>query len=310
MPPIFSVLTFGVAPYDALEREWKWAEDVGFAGVWVPDTFTLRGLTDFETWTLLAAIARTTSRARIGSLVTVIMARHPTLLAANALTVDHISGGRVDVGLGVGDTPEDADALGLPRWPARERVDRLGEQLEILDGLLRGQSVTKSGTYYSVAGAAPALPVQQPRPPLIVAAEGPRALALAARYADGWVTLAGQPPKEWAGGGGTLSRDEAVAATRARVGRLDAAAKDAGRDPQSIRKIALAYRQPVDPLTSLDAFDDFVGAFSTAGVEEFVFYWPPTADLRGRRPVDEARRREVERIAAARFRRANSEPAT
>lgn len=309
MSPNFSVLTFGVGPYDTLEREWKWAEDVGFRGIWVPDTFTLRGLTDFETWTLLASIARTTRRARIGSLVTVIMARHPTLLAASALTVDHISSGRVDVGLGLGDTPEDADALGLPRWSPRERVDRLGEQLEILDGLLRGQSVVKSGTYYSVGGAAPARPVQQPRPPIIVAADGPRALALAARHADGWVTLAGQPPRDSAGGWQPLSRDEAVAATRARVDRLATAARDAGRDPQAIRKIALAYRQQVDPLTSLDAFDDFVGAFSTAGIQEFVFHWPPTADLRARRPVDEGRRREVERIAAARFSPTASEPA-
>lgn len=299
--PTFSILTFGVAPYEALEREWRWAEDVGFSGIWVPDTFTLPGLTDFETWTLLAAAARATTRARIGSLVTVIMARHPTLLATSVLTVDHISGGRVELGLGTGDMPSDAEALGLPRWPPRERVDRLGEQLEILDHLLRGESITKSGAYYSVTGAAPARPIQQPRPPIIVAAEGPRALMAAARYADGWVTLAGQPVKDASGGGRAVSREEAVATTRERIARLQSAAGAAGRDPAAIRKIALAYRQPVDPLTSLDAFDEFVGAFGSVGVEEFVFYWPPVLDLRARRPVDESRRREVERIAAARF---------
>jgi len=300
--PAFSVLTFGCAPYEALEREWKWAEEIGFGGVWVPDTFALQGLADFETWALLAAVARTTRRVRIGSLVTVIMARAPALLAASVRTVDHISGGRVRLGIGVGDTPEDADALGLPRWPARERVDRLGEQLEILDRLLRGETVARTGTYYAISALQPATPVQRPRTPIVVAAEGPRAMRLAARYADGWVTLAGQPPKEWAGGGGApLSRDQAVAATRERADRLTSAARDAGRDPRAIRKIALAYRQPVDPLTSLDAFDDFVGAFAAAGIEEFVFYWPPVADLRERRPVTEARRREVERIASARF---------
>jgi alkanesulfonate monooxygenase SsuD/methylene tetrahydromethanopterin reductase-like flavin-dependent oxidoreductase (luciferase family) len=300
--PAFSVLTFGVAPYEALEREWKWAEEIGFGGVWVPDTFTLQGLADFETWALLAAVARTTRRARIGSLVTVIMARPPALLAASVLTVDHISGGRVRLGIGVGDTPEDADALGLPRWPARERVDRLGEQLEILDRVLRGETVATTGIYYALSGVKPVTPVQRPRPPIVVAAEGPRAMRLAARYADGWVTLAGQPPKEWAGGGGgPISRDQAVAATRDRAERLASAAHDAGRDPRAIRKIALAYRQPVDPLTSLDAFDDFVGAFAAAGIDEFVFYWPPVADLRARHPVAEARRREVERIASARF---------
>lgn len=167
--------------------------------------------------------------------------------------------------------------------------------------MLRGETVEKSGAYYSVVRAAPARPVQQPRPPIVVAAEGPRALALAARYADGWVTLAGQPLKGWIRGEQPLSRDEAVAATRARVERLAAAMREAGREPDVIRKIAIAYRQPVDPLTSLDAFDDFVGAFSTAGIQELVFYWPPAADLRARRPIDDARRREVERIAAARF---------
>lgn len=298
----FSVLTFGVAPYETLEREWRWAEEIGFGGVWVPDTFTLQGLADFETWTLLAAVARATHRVHVGSLVTVIMARHPALLARSILTVDHISGGRVRVGIGVGDTPEDADALGLPRWPPRERVDRLGEQLAILNHLLRGETISKRGTYYSVLAGKPVSPVQIPRPPIIVAAEGPRALLLAARYADGWVTLAGQPPKEWAGGGGgPSSRAQAVVATRERIERLTSAARDAGRDPHAIRKIALAYRQAVDPLTSLDAFDEFVGAFAAAGIEEFVFYWPPVADLRASRPVDDARRRQVERIASARF---------
>jgi alkanesulfonate monooxygenase SsuD/methylene tetrahydromethanopterin reductase-like flavin-dependent oxidoreductase (luciferase family) len=230
------------------------------------------------------------------------MARPPALLAASVLTVDHISGGRVCLGIGVGDTPEDADALGLPRWPARERVDRLGEQLEILDRALRGEPVERTGPYYTVSAMKPATPVQRPRPPIVVAAEGPRAMRLAGRYADGWVTLAGQPPKEWAGGSGApLSRDQAVAATRDRADRLASAAHDAGRDPRAIRKIALAYRQPVDPLSSLDAFDDFVGAFAAAGIDELVFYWPPVADLRARRPVAEARRREVERIASARF---------
>jgi alkanesulfonate monooxygenase SsuD/methylene tetrahydromethanopterin reductase-like flavin-dependent oxidoreductase (luciferase family) len=299
--PAFSVLTFGVAPYEALEREWKWAEEIGFGGIWVPDTFTLQGLADFETWALLAAVARSTHRARIGSLVTVIMARPPALLAAAVLTVDHISGGRVRLGIGVGDTPEDADALGLPRWPPRERVDRLGEQLQILDRLLRGEAVAQAGTYYAISAVQPATPVQRPRPPILVAAEGPRAMSLAARHADGWVTLAGQPPKEWAGGGAPLGRDQAVAATRERADRLASAARDAGRDPRAIRKIALAYRQPVDPLSSLDAFDDFVGAFAAVGIDEFVFYWPPLADLRASRPVPEARRREVERIASARF---------
>jgi alkanesulfonate monooxygenase SsuD/methylene tetrahydromethanopterin reductase-like flavin-dependent oxidoreductase (luciferase family) len=298
----FSILTFGVAPYEALEREWRWAEEAGFDGVWVPDSWTLSGLSNFEVWTLLAAVSRVTTRMRVGSLVATIIPRHPTLLAANALTVDHISRGRVELGLGVGDTPEDCDAFGLPRWEARERVDRLTEQLSILDRLLRGEPVEYRGTHYSVSHAQPAEPVQQPRPPIVVAAEGPRAMRLAARYADGWATLAGQPAKVWAGGSGKPStQSEAVAATRSRVAQVEAFAAEMGRDGEAIRKIALAYRQPVDPLSSIDAFDDFVGSFSGAGIDEFVFYWPPVADLRERRAISDERRREVDRIAAARL---------
>lgn len=99
----FGILTFPIAPSSAIESEWRWAEEVGFDHAWLPDSFSNPGIADFEVWTLLAVLAKSTSRLRMGTLVTTIVPRHPLLLAAQALTVDHVSGGRVEIGIGVGD---------------------------------------------------------------------------------------------------------------------------------------------------------------------------------------------------------------
>lgn len=294
----FGILTFAVAPYEVLEREWRWAEELGFDSAWIPDTWSLGGLYDFEAWTLLAALTRATSRLRTGSLITTIMPRHPSLLAAEVLTVDHLSGGRVELGLGVGDQPADCDVFGLPRWSPGERVSRLEEQLGLLDRLLRGEDVAWEGTYYSVGGVKLTTPVQTPRPPLLVAAEGRRSLRLTARYADGWVTLGGHPPSPWAGGSGRrVSEAEALAGTRERVERLEEYRRELGGGV--IRRVVLAYRQ--NPLSSLGAFDHYVGSYAQVGIDEFVFYWPPVESLREHRDVSAEERQAVERIAEARI---------
>lgn len=298
-PRRFGVLTFPVAPSSAVEREWSWAEELGFDHAWLPDGFSNLGVADFEVWTLLASLAKSTSRIRMGTLVTTIVARHPLLLGTMALTVDHLSGGRIEVGIGAGDQPTESDVFGLPRWPPAERVARLEEQLGLLDELLRGNEVSRAGTYYSVRGAHLASPVQQPRPPLLVSAEGPRALRLAARYADAWSTLAGQWVADGSGGG--ASEQQALAATKAKVEELERLRVEFGRGAGSIRRIVVAYRQPVVPLSSLDAFDHFVGSYAEAGIDEFVFYWPPVLNLKERRAVSREQRMVVERIAAARL---------
>ncbi len=298
----FGILSFGVAPYASLEQEWIWAEEVGFDSIWIPDTWSIAGFADFEAWTLLAGLARSTSRVRIGTLVTTIIPRHPTLLAAEALTIDHLSFGRVDVGIGVGDRPADCDVLGLPRWPRAERFARLEEQLAILDQLLRGDTVSHQGVFYSLLEAHLVAPVQRPRPPIVVAAEGPRALRVAAQYADGWSTLGGQPPTAWAGGTTErVTEAQAIDATRNRVEQLVHRCVELGRDPRSIRRILLAYRRPVDPLSSLDAFDHFVGSYEQVGIDEFVFYWPPLASVREHRQISAAERAIAERITAERI---------
>ena len=293
----YGILSFGVAPYSDLEHEWRWAEELGLDAAWVTDTFALPKLSDYEAWTLLAALARATSRLRIGTLITTVVARHPSLLASAALTVDHVSGGRLELGIGAGDDAGDSDVFGLPRWAPAERLQRLDEYVRSLDLLLRGEPVEGIGQRYPVTRAALVRPVQHPRPPIVVAAEGPRAIQLAARGADGWCTLGGRPATR----GASVSDQEAASATRARVEDLERECRDAGRDPAAIRRIVLAFRAPVDPLSSLGAFDEFVGRYADVGIGEFVFYWPPPAVLRqGGKPSAE-QRRDVERIASARF---------
>ena len=287
-----------VGTFELHERELKWAEELGFASGWLPDNFSRFGV-GFEPWTVLAALARATTRVRLGTLVTSVVARHPTLLALQVLTNDRLSGGRVELGIGAGDAPEDCDVFGLPRWPPRERVARLEEQLSLLDLLLRGEHVDQRGEFYSAFGAQLPRPVQRPRPPLIVAGEGRRTLELVARFADGWVTLGGQPiPAEWAPwGGDRVTEEEALRRTRTRTERLDSYCVDYERHPESIRRSVLTWRTDFHPLSSLDAFDHFVGSYREVGMEEFVFIWPP--EFPQQVTVDQ--RAKVEEIASARF---------
>ena len=291
--------------YDAIEREWQWAERLGFAQGWVPETWTMSGRSYLEPWTLLAALARATSTLRIGTLVALLVPRHPTLLAGHVLTVDRISKGRVELGIGAGDVPTDSGIFGEAQWSAGDRVERLEDQLGLLDDLLRGRSVTSTGRHYSVTGAQLPEPVQRPRPPLVVAAEGRKSLRLVARYADAWVTLGGQPqtPER---GMPTVSDAEGLRATQERVAMLESHCREIGRDPRAIRRIILAYRRRVDPLSSLDAFDEFVGSYSQMGFDEFVFYWPSLlATFKEQREMNAQERGTAERIAAARFPKRN-----
>jgi alkanesulfonate monooxygenase SsuD/methylene tetrahydromethanopterin reductase-like flavin-dependent oxidoreductase (luciferase family) len=297
----FDILSFPMPEYDAIEREWQWAERLGFDQAWVAETWTMSDRSYLEPWTLLSALARATSTLRLGTLVALLVPRHPTLLAGHVLTVDRVSKGRVELGIGAGDVPTDSGIFGTAQWSAGERVERLEEQLGLLDALLRGRSVTSTGLHYSVTGARLPEPVQRPRPPLVVAAEGKKSLRLVARYADAWVTLGGQPQTPDRGVP-TVSEAEGLRTTRERVAMLESDCREIGRDPREIRRIILAYRRRVDPLSSLDAFDEFVGSYAEMGFDEFVFYWPSTlATFREQREMTAQERSTAERIAAERF---------
>src|ERR1700737_4374918 len=99
----FGILTFPSGPFADIARTWQHAEELGFDNAWLVDTLAMPGVSDYDAWSLLGALSTQTSRLRIGTLVTQITFRHPAVLAFQALAVDRISGGRVDLGIGAGD---------------------------------------------------------------------------------------------------------------------------------------------------------------------------------------------------------------
>jgi alkanesulfonate monooxygenase SsuD/methylene tetrahydromethanopterin reductase-like flavin-dependent oxidoreductase (luciferase family) len=235
----------------------------------------------FEGWTLLAALAARTERLRLGALVTSISYRHPALLAKEALTVDHISAGRLELGLGAGGQPQDHTMTGGEPWSPGERRRRFREFVAIVDALLTNPdgATTVEGRYYRVREALmqPG-PVQRPRPPLTIGAGGPRMLKIVAAYADTWNTAA------TVGTGrrvGDLSIEEAVEGVRARNARLDGECAARGRDPATLRRSLLAGggSSPGDPWQSVEAFRDVVGRYREAGIDEFLFYFPSRLEM-------------------------------
>jgi probable F420-dependent oxidoreductase len=132
----------------------------------------------------LATAAAATTRLRIGSYVLANDYRHPLMMAREAATLDLLSGGRFELGLGAGWKVEDYRMLGLPYDLPPQRVDRLAEALPLVGRLLAGEVVDHEGPHYRLGGATVPRPVQQPRPPILVGAGGPRMLRLAAREAD------------------------------------------------------------------------------------------------------------------------------
>ncbi len=291
----FGLMYLQAAPFDEVIERVIHGEEMGFDSLWVADHMTGQypTLIAYEAWALLGAIAIVTKRARIGPLVTPIAFRHPSLLAMSAVTVDHASGGRLEIGLGIGGAPVDGTVVGTEDWPGPERVARLEEQVVILDRLLRGDRIEEHTGYYPTAGAVVTKSLQDPRPPLVIAGSGPRLLDLAARRGDAWNTLGGQPMR--GSGLPAVSLDEAVATTARHVSTLEEACERAGRHPDSIRRILLAYRVDPNVLSSADAFTEYVGRYREIGMDEFIFYWPVDPERFDRVPGLE---QALERIAA------------
>ncbi|MGN6473923.1 MAG: TIGR03560 family F420-dependent LLM class oxidoreductase [Mycobacteriales bacterium] len=208
--------------WDELVRRVQLAEQLGFDGVWGFDHFQPMygdgpGET-FEGMTTLAALAGVTSTIRLGLLVTGVTYRHPSVLAAQALTIDHASHRRLELSLGAAWYDKEHTELGIPFPPTGERFDLLEDALEIVTRLYTGEVVDYDGKQVSLHQAyLRPLPVQRPRPPIWIGGAGPkRTLPLAARYADVWHSF-----------GTPTSMEEAN-------NRLSDLAAAAGRDPASI----------------------------------------------------------------------------
>lgn len=259
----FGIQTIPNKPWPELVSVWKKVEALGFDSAWLPDHFVptfRRELPFMEAWTLLAGLATLTSRVRLGVLVSCNTFRHPALLAKEAVTVDHISNGRLELGIGTGWVEFEHEMFGIRYPDAAERVGMYGEAVEIVDHLLRNDLTTFHGEYYRLTEAPfrPG-PVQTPRPPLTLAAHSPRMLRLIAPYADRWNSMG------------------SVEEMRERGARLDDACRAIGREPSAIIRSLLHVPMIMPdehPWDSVDAFVDYVGRFRAVGVNEFILQPP------------------------------------
>jgi F420-dependent oxidoreductase-like protein len=243
--------------WEELLRRARFAEQAGFDGAWVFDHFrALYGDPTgpcLEAWTLLAALAVATSRIRLGTLVTGVTYRHPSILAAEAVTVDHMSGGRLELAVGAAWQQDEHAALGIPFPPTRERTERLEEAIAVLRALMTTDGASFEGRHYRLRDATyRPRPVQQPHPPLWVGAGGrKRTIPIAARHADVWHSFG------------------SVEVLRAKAAVLDEHARRAGRDPAAIARAAnLSLSQPWDRVRST------AGELAGAGFSYVVADWP------------------------------------
>jgi F420-dependent oxidoreductase-like protein len=231
------------------------AEEAGFNGAWVFDHFSAlygdRNGPCLEAWTLLGALAAHTTRIRLGPLVTGITHRHPSVLTTEIVTVDHVSGGRVEAGLGAAWNQREHRSLGIAFPSTKERMQRLEETIEIFRLLTSGEEVSFQGRHYQLEGARyRPPPVQRPHPPIWIGANGPQlGLPLAGRQADVWHGWG----EDYAGKWEVVRRS----------------AEKAGRDPDTIvRSTSLSISEPWAEVRQ--SFDQY----QKNGVSYVIVEWP------------------------------------
>lgn len=241
----------------------RFAEDAGFDGAWVFDHFKpLYGEPTgpcMEGWTLLAALAASTERIRLGALVTGVTYRHPSILAAEAVTVDRVSNGRLELGIGAAWFEQEHRELGIDFPPPRRRAERLEEAVQVLRLLMTSDDVSFEGRHYALRGATyRPRPVQEPHPPIWIGAGGRQlTLPIAGRHADVWHSY------------GSISDLKAKSAI------VDEHARLAGRDPASIeRATSLSISEPLEEVRSR------IHALADAGFSYLQVSWP--SEGRGR----------------------------
>ena len=186
----FGVVTGGHASRSSWIALAQRVEELGYSSLLVPDVLG----TPLATLTALAVAATATTRLRVGSFVCVNDYRHPALLAREIATLDLLSDGRVELGLGAGNWQHEYQQLGIPFDKAGVRVSRFAEGLSIIKAFLSSETVNFSGEYYTTTELRPVpKPVQQPHPPILIGSSGRRMLTLAAREADIILLM---PPEE------------------------------------------------------------------------------------------------------------------
>ena len=247
-------------------------EDLGFDHAWTYDHLSWRTMRDGP-WhaavPLLTAVAASTTRLRLGTLVASPNFRHPVSFAKDLMTLDAVSNGRLTLGLGAGTASHDASVLGAPAWPAAERTARFAEFVDLLDTLLTSPATTFAGQYYSASDAR-MIPggVQQPRLPFAIAATGPRGMAVVAQHAQTWVTF-GDP---------ALPEADHFTGLPRLVARLDTACAAIGRDPASIDRLVLTGALGPNSFDSVAEFTDAVGRYTELGFTDVVLHYPRTSE--------------------------------
>ncbi|HVC77065.1 MAG TPA: LLM class flavin-dependent oxidoreductase [Candidatus Micrarchaeaceae archaeon] len=258
----FGICTDQNMTWEKNVERWQLFERLGYESAWVCDHLVQPSRPNgpyFEAWSLLAGLAARTEKIRIGVLVTSNTFRFPQVVAKMAVTIDHISKGRLEVGLGAGWYEPEHTMFGIPFPETKELVGRFREAVQVVDLLTREDTSSFDGKYYQLKAAQsrPAS-VQKPRPPLVIGAFGPRMLKIVATYADTWNAF------------GTPSE------MRERNQMLDDYCRELGRDPNTLDR-SLYYWVPksdADPWASKQAFYDVINPYIEAGVNQFILDQP------------------------------------
>jgi alkanesulfonate monooxygenase SsuD/methylene tetrahydromethanopterin reductase-like flavin-dependent oxidoreductase (luciferase family) len=232
----------------------------------------------FEAWTALPALAQATTTIRLSTVVSQIPLRNPAMLARQVSTLDHISNGRVELGLGTGLTIDPSGPMiGVPIWEPRERVERFAEYVELISRLFSDEVTTYEGRYYQADGALRQPTVQAPRPPILVAALGRRMMRHAARHADIWNSMSFLP-----------SFEVQLAETRVRCEVIDVECEAIGRDPSTLRRSytmfdaqARSRGGAIGYYESREQFIDQVSRMAELGISDIGLYYPLDADQLG-----------------------------
>ncbi len=286
-PMLTAMINVGVALLPEVnpgqDERWVRLEEYGFAHGWSLDHLAWRAFVD-EPWhatvPCLAAAAVRTSTLGLGIFVASPNFRHPVPLAKELMTLDVMSGGRLLVGVGAGGMGYDAAVLGARQYSPRERADRLREFVTLLDLLLRQPSTTWAGDWFEAVEARTIPgPVQEPRPPLIVASNGPRGMRLALRAGGGWATNGTVEPP-----GAGEGDDAWWAGVAEAVGKLEKAAGPEGTPPGFRRVLDMAFGMGAP--RSLEQIRDQIGRADELGFTDVVIAWPrPEEPLRGSEAV-------------------------
>jgi F420-dependent oxidoreductase-like protein len=250
--------------WDDMLAVWQAADALDlFESAWTFDhfepIFSDRDGPCLEGWVSLAALAQATNRIRVGVLVTGVPYRHPAVLANMAATLDQVSHGRLELGLGAGWNTDEADAYGIDLLGIKDRMDRFDEACDVIISLLTQQRTTYEGRHYELRDArCEPKPVQQPHPPICIGGSGEkRTLRTVARVAQHW-NFVGGPVDEFTRLKGVIADHCATF----------------GRDPADIMTSAHIRLDPANP----KAIADDIAAFADAGLDLGIIYLPPPHD--------------------------------